>query len=221
MLDFTEARRKMVDGQVRPNDVTDLRIIDAMSSIPRELFVPETKRALAYLDLDLDLSGDAANPRYLIKPALFAKLLQAAEIAATDRVLVAGCAGAYGAAVIAAFASHVVATERAAGLVATARSVLSQLAIGNVTVTQAAAAEGDSSNAPYDVIVLNGATQVAPQLLYRQLAMGGRLVGVFAEGATSRAKIVTRSAGDFGSRPLFDAVAPVLPGLEAIPVFSF
>src|SRR5258708_38507788 len=92
MQDFATARRKMVDGQVRPSDVTDLRILDAMLAVPREAFVPEHQRALAYLDLDLDVTEGGAPKRYLIKPAGIAKMLQAAEIGATDKVLVAGAA---------------------------------------------------------------------------------------------------------------------------------
>src|SRR5882672_12352269 len=104
MSGFSTARQKMVDGQVRPSDVTDIRIIDAMLAVPRETFVPENKRALAYLDLDLDVSEDGSARRFLIKPAVLAKMLQAAEIGETDRVLVVGCAAGYAAAVIAKFA---------------------------------------------------------------------------------------------------------------------
>jgi protein-L-isoaspartate(D-aspartate) O-methyltransferase len=92
MSGFSTARQKMVDGQVRPSDVTDLRIIDAMLAVPREAFVPESQRALAYLDLDLDTSEGASPKRFLIKPAVLAKMLQAAEIRDTDNVLVASSA---------------------------------------------------------------------------------------------------------------------------------
>src|SRR5260221_13785221 len=103
MSDFSTARQKMVDGQVRPSDVTDVRIIDAMLAVPREVFVPESKRALAYLDLDLDVGEGASAKRYLIKPVVLAKMLQAAEIKATDRVVVVGCASGYAAAILPQF----------------------------------------------------------------------------------------------------------------------
>ena len=103
MSGYSTARQKMVDGQVRPSDVTDIRIIDAMLAVPREAFVPENKRALAYLDLDLDVGEGGAEKRFLIKPAVLAKMLQAAEIKETDNVLVVGCACGYAAAVIARF----------------------------------------------------------------------------------------------------------------------
>ena len=194
MSGFSTARQKMVDGQVRPSDVTDIRIIDAMLAVPREAYVPENKRALAYLDLDLDVSEGGSVSRFLIKPAVLAKMLQAAEIRETDRVLVVGCTSGYTAAVIAKFAGQ---------------------------VHSAADAEGDSANAPFDVIVLNGATEVVPEKLSGQLREGGRLVGVFAMSQPARATIVTRAHGDFGHRALFDATAPVLPGMKRLPAFVF
>jgi protein-L-isoaspartate(D-aspartate) O-methyltransferase len=221
MSDFTIARQKMVDGQVRPSDVTDSRIIDAMLAVPREAFVPENQRALAYLDLDLDVGEGAPAKRYLIKPVVTAKMLQAAEIKATDNVLVVGCATGYAAAVVAKLAARVTATESDSSLAARAKEVLSRLGFGNVTVRTGEAAEGDAANAPYDVIVLNGATEVTPDGLYRQLKDGGRLVGVFATMVPQRAMIVTHSHDDFGTRALFDAAVPVLPGLGRVPAFVF
>src|SRR5215218_446882 len=194
MSGFSSARQKMVDGQVRPSDVTDIRIIDAMLAVPRETFVPENKRALAYLDLNLDVSEDGSAGRFLIQPAVLARMLQAAEIKETDHVLVVGCATGYAAAVIAKFAGE---------------------------VRSAASADGDQASAPFDVIVLNGATEIVPEKLYGQLRDGGRLVGVFAMSKPQRATIVTRSHGDFGNRALFDAAVPVLPGMERLPAFVF
>jgi protein-L-isoaspartate(D-aspartate) O-methyltransferase len=221
MSGFSTARQNMVDGQVRPSDVTDLRIIDAMLAVRREAFVPEGRRALAYLDLDLDVSEGASEKRFLIKPVVTAKMLQAAEIKDTDNVLVAGCATGYTAALVARLAGRVTATEGDPLLAARAKDVLTQLEVPNVTVGVAPAAEGYPANAPYDVIVLNGATEVTPDRLYRQLKEGGRLVGVFAMTQPPRAMIVTRSHGDFGNRALFDAAVPVLPGLERVPAFVF
>jgi protein-L-isoaspartate(D-aspartate) O-methyltransferase len=221
MSGFSTARQKMVDGQVRPGDVTDTRLLDAMLAVPREAFVPENRRALAYLDLDLDVSETGSPKRYLIKPAVLAKMLQAAEIKETDRVLVVGDATGYAAAVIAKFAAEVVATESEPALTAKAAATLAATGCSNVTAKTAAAAEGDQAGAPFDVIVLNGATEIIPDNLYRQLKDGGRLVGVFATSQPARATIVTRSHGDFGNRALFDAAAPVLPGLERRPAFVF
>jgi protein-L-isoaspartate(D-aspartate) O-methyltransferase len=221
MSDFSTARQKMVDGQVRPSDVTDIRILDAMLAVPREAFVPENQRALAYLDLDLDVSEAGGAKRFLIKPVVIAKMLQAAEIMETDNVLVVGCASGYAAALAASLASRVTATESDGALAAKAGDVLAKLGFGNVTVRTQAAADGDEANAPYDVIVLAGATEIVPDRLYRQLRDGGRLVGVFAMSRPARAMIVTHSHADFGDRALFDAAVPVLPGLERPPAFVF
>jgi protein-L-isoaspartate(D-aspartate) O-methyltransferase len=221
MSGFSTARQKMVDGQVRPSDVTDNRIIDAMLEVPREAFVPESLRAMAYLDLDLDVSGTGSAKCFLIKPVVIAKMLQAAEIKQGDNVLVAGCATGYAAAVAAKLAGQVTAAEADPSQAAKAGDILAQLGLGNVKMVAAPAAEGVPANAPYDVIVLDGATEIVPEGLYRQLKDGGRLVGVFAMTQPPRAMIVTRSHGDFGNRALFDAVAPVLPGLERVPAFVF
>jgi len=193
MSDFSAARQKMVDGQVRPSDVTDLRIIDAMLSVAREEYVPAELRPMAYLDLDLDLGTAGETKRFLIKPVVLAKMLQAAELKATDKVLVVGCPSGYSAAVIGQIA-------------------------GKVTN---AGTEGDAASGPFDIIVMAGATEVTPTGLYGQLAPGGKLLGVFAQSKPLRATIVTHSHDDFGSRPLFDAVAPVLPGMERKAEFVF
>jgi protein-L-isoaspartate(D-aspartate) O-methyltransferase len=199
MSDFSTARQKMVDGQVRPSDVTDIRIIDAMLAVPREDFVPAGQRPLAYLDIDLDISALGAPKRFLIKPVVLARMLQAAAIKATDNVLVVGCSTGYSAAVVAHLAARVTATDS----------------------NPATAADGHAANAPYDVIVLAGATEIVPTFLYAQLAPGGRLVGVFAMSLPQRAMIVTHSHDEFGTRALFDAAVPVLPGLERLPAFVF
>ena len=211
----------MVDGQVRTNDVTDHRIIDAMMTVPREAFVPEELRALAYLDRDLDVGGDGDVRRYLLAPQITGKLLQAAEIAAGDNVLIVGCATGYLAALAAPLGARITATESAQALVSRAQAILAELGIGNVTVKAAAPAEGDPAGAPFDVIILNGATEIAPESLFGQLGEGGRLLGVFAKTHPARAMIVTRSHGDLGNRVLFDAAAPVLPGLNRVPGFVF
>ncbi|MDR3467016.1 MAG: protein-L-isoaspartate O-methyltransferase [Xanthobacteraceae bacterium] len=221
MTDFGTARQRMVDGQIRPSDVTDLRIIDAMMSVPREAFVPADLRGLAYLDVDVEVSGGRGAKRFLIKPVIIAKMLQAAGIGPADRVLVVGCATGYSAALAASLAGQVIATEVDPNLADAAATTLKNLGFGNVTIVTAAPAAGAPANAPFDAIILDGATQIPLQQLYGQLAEGGRLVGVFATGLPPRAEIVTRSPGDYGTRPIFDAYAPVLPGLERPATFTF
>ena len=219
MSSFATARQKMVDGQVRTNDVTDHRVLDAMLTVPRETFVPEDRRALAYLDLDLDVSEAGSAKRFLIKPMLTGKLLQAAEIAPTDHVLVVGCATGYLAALAARLAEKITATESDPVIEGRAKELIGNL--GNVSVRVAGCAQGDPGDGRYDVILLNGASEVPVDGLCRQLKEGGRLVGVFAKTKPARAMIITHSHQDFGSRVLFDAAAPVLPGLERVPEFVF
>ena len=220
MSGFSTARQKMVDCQVRPSDVTDSRILDAMLDVPREAFVPAAQQPLAYLDLDLDV-GAGGTRRCLLKAALTAKLLQAAEIKSTDNVLVVGSASGYVAALVAKIAARVTATESDSALASKAAATLGGLGLSNVTVRTAAAADGAPDSAPYDVIVLNGATEIVPERLFGQLAEGGRLVGVFAATRPSHAMAITHSRGDFGHRTLFDAAAPVLPGMERLAEFVF
>jgi len=148
-------------------------------------------------------------------------MLQAAEIKPTDKVLVAGSVPGYAAAVVARLAGQVVATEGDPAQVAKAKDVLAQLGLANVTFKTSSAADGDPADAPFDVIVLDGATEVTPERLYGQLRNGGRLVGVFATTTPPRAMIVTHSHADFGNRALFDASVPVLSGLERPPAFVF
>ncbi|MGY4332873.1 protein-L-isoaspartate(D-aspartate) O-methyltransferase [Bradyrhizobium sp. LB7.2] len=186
MSGFSTARLKMVDGQVRTSDVTDRRVLDAMLMIPREAFVPVARQALSYLDLDLDVSEGGAK-RFLIKPQLTGKLLQAAEIGEGDNVLVVGCATGYLAALTAKLARQVTATECDSALAAKAKDTFAALGLANVACKAAACSEGDAAAAPYDVIVLNGATEVAPAGLLGQLKEGGRLLGVSAESRLRRA----------------------------------
>ena len=139
MADYAQARRVMVDRQVRPADVTDLRIIAALLDVPREMFVPAARRAVAYLDLDVPVSESG---RALLKPMVFAKLLQAAGIGETDRVLDVGCATGYSAAVLAKLAGHVVALEEDAAMAREASATLAQAGAGNIAVASGPLAAG-------------------------------------------------------------------------------
>ncbi len=219
MTDFADARRHMVDGQVRPADVTDLRVISAMLEVPRERFAPPAATSLAYLDLDLPVGEGAAAPRRLLKPMLLAKLFNAAEIEPTDRVLDVGCATGYAAALLARIAGQVVALEQDAGLAQTARAALSSLP--NVTVVSGPLVDGWPQDGPYDLILLEGATEIEPQAFCRQLKEGGRLVCVLGSGPGAAAMLYRRSGDEIGGRPVFSAAAAVLPGFVKPPAFVF
>jgi protein-L-isoaspartate(D-aspartate) O-methyltransferase len=220
MPDYSAARRMMVDGQVRTSDVTDLRLIAAMLDVPRERFVPEERAALAYLDCDLAVTQGTARPqRFLLKPMVLAKLLQAAEIGAGDRVLDVGSATGYSAAVLARLAGSVVALEEDKDLAERARRNLA--GAGQVEVVTGSLTAGWQAGAPYDVIVLNGATEHAPEALLHQLRDGGRLVGVLGRPPASKAVLYQFTGGQASARPIFDATAPVLPGFTVAPAFVF
>jgi protein-L-isoaspartate(D-aspartate) O-methyltransferase len=217
MFDFARARQNMVDGQIRPSSVTDWRIIDAMRLVPREAFLPDSRRAMAYLDLDIDVGAG----HFLLNPTVTARLLQAADLQPNEHVLVVGCADGYAAALAAKLAAKVTATVDDDTLAGQATAAIQSLGLGNVTVRVAPAADGCAADGPYDAILLNGATEIVPERLYQQLKIGGRLVGAFATQQPQRATVVTRSHADFGSRILFDTSVPVLPGLQRAPAFVF
>jgi len=217
MTDFSAERRHMVDGQVRTADVTDLRVISAMLEVPRELFVPPAASALAYLDLDVAV-GEGGSRR-LLKPMVLAKLIHAADISGTDRVLDVGCATGYAAAVLAHIAGQVVALEQDANLAKTAREELSSLP--NVTVVSGPLVNGWPQGMLYDVILLEGATEVEPQAFCSQLKDGGRLICILGTGPGAKAMLYRRSGAEMGGRAIFDASAALLPGFAKTPVFAF
>jgi protein-L-isoaspartate(D-aspartate) O-methyltransferase len=217
MTDFSTARRHMVDGQVRTADVTDLRLLSAMQEVPRERFVPPSAVALAYLDLDLPVGEDGS--RRLLKPMVLAKLIHAADLAGTDRVLDVGCATGYAAAILASIASHVTALEQDPGLVKMAQTALA--ATPNVHVVSGPLTAGWAPGEPYDVILLEGAIEVEPHAFCAQLNEGGRLLCVLGTGHSAKAMLYRRSSGALGGWPIFDAAAPLLPGFGKTPVFAF
>jgi protein-L-isoaspartate(D-aspartate) O-methyltransferase len=223
MIDFAAARRMMVDGQVRTSDVTDLSLIAAMLEIPREHFVPADKAELAYLDLDLLVLADGAQApgRHLLKPMVLAKLIQAAAVGPADHVLDVGCATGYAAAVVSRLAGTVVALEQDAALARHAAESLTGAGARNVTVARGPLVEGWPDAAPYDVILLEGATEIEPKALLRQLKDGGRLVGVRGRAAAAKAMLYRASGAEISGRPVFDAAAPLLPGFAAPPAFVF
>jgi protein-L-isoaspartate(D-aspartate) O-methyltransferase len=223
MLDFVAARRIMVDSQVRTSDVTDARLIAAMLAVPRERFLPPEQAGLAYLDFDAPAAAAAAGEpvRRLLKPMVLAKLLQAAEIAAGDHVLDVGCATGYSSAVLARLAGPVVALEEDPGLAGQARDNLRALGLAQVQVVSGPLADGWTAQAPYDVILLNGASEIVPKELLRQLKPGGRLVGVQGRGPAGKAMLYCSIGGESGGRPIFDATAPLLPGFAAPAAFVF
>jgi len=217
MFDAANARRLMVEGQVRTADVTDSALLDAMQTLPREQFLPPALAQLAYLDGDIPV----ARGRSLLKPMVLAKLVQAARIDRGDRVLDLGCATGYTSAVLARLAGSVVALEEDPELARQAKDALAAVGATNVEVVTGPLTAGWPAGGPYDVIFLDGATEIAPDALGPQLKPGGCLVGVYSPSAASKAIIFHFIEGRMVGRPVFDAVARVLPGFSAPPQFVF
>ena len=167
MIDYAIARENMIESQVRPNGITDARVIDAMSEIPREVFVPEDIKSLAYMDEDVPLSvGSDGRKRHLMEPMAFARMLQAAVIQPDECVLDVGCATGYSSAVLSRLAQLVVTVEEDADLAEAANQNLLRLQINNVAVFNTSMHEGHQAEAPYDVIIINGrAGQISDALL--------------------------------------------------------
>lgn len=218
MFNFENARRNMVDNQLRPNKVTDARVIDAMLELAREKFVPAELRGVAYVDDDIPIR----HGRVLMEPMVLARMLQAAEITAGDVVLDIGAGTGYASAVCARLAATVVALESEPGLVAESARILSELGIDNVVTVEGPLAKGYPEQAPYDVIMFSGAVEDIPENILGQLAEGGRLVAVVAvPGKAPVARLARDCEGTMAFRTLFDAAVPCLPGFEREPGFVF
>lgn len=216
-MDYASARLNMVESQIRTNKVTDPTVVDAMAAVPRELYVPKALRGVAYVDEDLHLGND----RYLTEPMVIARLLQMAEIEPSDLVLIIGAATGYSCAVVARLAQAVVGLECDEVLVAAASKTLSEQGVDNAAVIQGALAEGVAKQAPFNVIIIEGAVDEVPQALFDQLADGGRLVAVVRDNGVGRATFHEKVHGATGHRTQFDANTPPLPGFQKKPGFVF
>lgn len=221
-VDFSELRVKMVDGQVRTTDVTNLALITAMLAVPRELFVPDARKALAYIDADILLSdSNGPGARYLMEASPFARLVQLAEVGENDNVLIVGAATGYSAAVLSRLAKSVVAVESDSALAGKAEAALKSLGCANVTVVAGDLAAGSKQGAPYDVIIVEGSVEELPEAILAQLAEGGRLVVVEGLGNAGAARIYLKSNGVAAGRRAFNAAVKPLPGFERVNAFQF
>ena len=219
---FSAARNNMVDSQVRPNRVTDPRVLDAMRSLPREQFVPPEQAALAYMEADVPLGGG----RVLMEPMVLARLVQLARIRPGERTLVVAAGTGYGAAVVAACGAAVTALEENEALLAIALRALPRHA-PSVRLVHGPLAAGMPADPAWDLILIEGAVASIPAAFAAQLAASGRLVTVLSEpgGVTGRAvlaePVMVAGAPRFRTREVFDCSPPLLPELRAPAGFVF
>ncbi|QND53187.1 protein-L-isoaspartate O-methyltransferase [Phyllobacterium sp. 628] len=222
-LNFEELRIKMVDNQLRTTDVTDKPLLQAFLDVPREKFVPNARAPLAYIDDDVQVSAGFAQsgPRYLMQPSPFAKLVQLANVQPEDVVLDIGCATGYSSGVLSRIAGSVIAVESEADLAEQATAILSGLGYDNVVVVTAPLQGGYASEAPYDVILIEGGVDHVPGPLFDQLKDGGRLVAVEGSGNSGKAMIYVKNDGVVSGRRAFNSAVKPLPGFEKVAEFEF
>jgi protein-L-isoaspartate(D-aspartate) O-methyltransferase len=212
------ARSNMIESQLRPNKVTDERVIDAFRRIRRELFVPERLRGVAYVDDDLPLGGG----RFMMQPMVAARLLQAAMVDPKDTALVVGAGVGYEAALLAQLARSVVALEESLDLARIGRSAMVDHRIASVSYVEAPLSSGHRQRLPYDVILFGGAVTEIPGEINGQLAEGGRMAVVLRQHqCVGRATLITRTGAALALRIIFDAATPLLPDLIEKPAFVF
>ncbi len=217
MLDFATARINMVESQLRPNRVSDPRVIAAFETVPRERYVPEAKRAIAYVDEDLRITG----ARYMMEPMVLARLIEGAAPRSSEVALVVGAGMGYACAVLARLAGTVVGLENDEALAATAERTLAREGVDNAVVVGGDLTQGVPRQGPFNVILVNGGVETLPDALVDQLADGGRLVMVRRRGRVGRGILLERVGNATGERVLFDANTPVLPDFTAEPGFVF
>ncbi len=218
MSDMSVARAHMVEGQVRTSDVTDKRITGIMGQLERERFVPLDKRALAYADMCVEVKAG----RYLMDPRNLAKLMQLAEVQQSDRVLDVACATGYSAAVLCQISADVVTLEEDEELAKFAAPVLRTCdKLGRLFGVVGPHKIGAPTQAPFDVIFVNGSVSEVPQAWVQQLKEGGRVVVIISDGPLGKAYFCVRKGGVLSRRFAFDATVPLLPGFERSQSFVF
>lgn len=216
MTDFAARRTMMVDTQVRPSDVTKFPIIDAMLSVPRELFVPREQAEAAYISENVPI----APGRVVLEPRTLGKLLDAINIEGNELVLDIGAGYGYSSALVARMAEAVIAVEEDETLAAEAQSILSDQGADNVVVHTGPLTDGAVQHGPYDAILIQGGVEQVPEGLLDQLKEGGRIGCVFMEGALGVARIGYKIDEDITWRFAFNASAPVLPGFAKEVAFT-
>jgi len=217
MIDYQAARIAMVDGQVRPSDVTLYPIIDAMLNVPREVYVPHEMRPLAYVGKHIDLEDGGV----VLAPRILAKMLESLDIKSNELVLDVGVGLGYSAAVIARLAEAVIAVEENAAQAAVAETTLSEQSADNAVVHVGPLVDGAVEHGPYDAIIVEGGVQAVPDSLLSQMKVGGRIAAIFVDGPNGQCRIGVRTSAGISWDVAFDATAPILSGFTEEKTFSF
>ncbi len=221
MTNFAVARLNMVESQVRPNGITDHRIIDIMAVVAREDFVPSERKPIAYLDEDVLLkAGIHGQARYLIEPMALARMVHLVTIKPSDSVLIVGAGTGYGTCVVASLAKTVVGLEADPQLAGEARA--NTASCSNVRIVEGVLNIGHAATGPYDVIIVEGRIVEIPDALFKQLKNEGRIVAAVGNGDVSKITLATLDDGHRSSRSSYDVSIAILPGFEvAKPAFVF
>ncbi|MCF8474514.1 MAG: protein-L-isoaspartate O-methyltransferase [Emcibacter sp.] len=217
MSDTALARQHMIDNQLRPNEVNNEKIINAIKSVNREKFVPKRMSGVAYIDDNIVIAKD----RIIMGSMVFSRLVEAAAVKKTDLVLDIACGTGYSSAILGRLAGAVVALEENAELVQVATEILSEESCDNVAVVTGSLVEGLPGQGPYNVIFINGMIDYIPDVILKQLAEDGRLVCIINDNGVGKATYVTRNDGVIGKRILFDASIPSLAAFKKIKKFNF
>ena len=216
--DVEQARYNMIEQQIRPWDVADATVLQLLSLVRREDFVPASYKAMAFADMEIPLPGGQT----MLSPRLQARLLQDAAIHAGDKVLEIGSGSGFMTALLSQQAQRVVSLEISAELADMARANLQKAGVRNAEVRQGDGAAGAPADAPFDVIVLGGSVAEVPPALLAQLKVGGRLVGVVGDEPIMHAHVITRtSETNFKSDEKWDDNAPRLRNFPHASTFKF
>lgn len=217
-MDFEQARFKMIEQQIRPWEVLDPTVLDLLSVVRREDFVPPALKTLAFADLELPIG----QGQTMLAPKLEARILQELGVRKTDVVLEVGTGSGYMAALLASKAEYVVSIEIAPELAQFAEQNLARAGIANVSVEVGDASRGWPEQAPYDVIVVSGSLPRLPDEFLRELKVGGRLVAIVGEAPAMQVQLVTRTDEDaWNTVNLFETVVTPLANAERQSAFVF
>jgi len=217
-MNFEEARKQMVGQQIRGWDVLDPDVVDVMSRLPREHFVPEQYRNLAYADSEIPIG----HGQIMLRPSVQGRVLQAAQVQHGERVLEIGTGTGYLSACLAALGGEVRSLEYHQDLANKAEKSLNAAGTERVVVVREDAHTLDADGAEYDVIIVTGSLPEADSSFMRRLALGGRLVWFLGQAPAMRTEVVTRVEDEEWRREgLFETVVPPLIGTEPVRRFEF